>query len=166
MGKSDLVGQAVILKPLAHHYVDQYLHMFSPHVRHVLHVSSLDDERVYLQQQLLEQKRDNTFFYCVFDKVLTQLVGAIEIRNPAQHLGQLYCWLNEQFWGAGHFSESLALISQAYFSSSKDNLLRAHVDVSNKRSYYALKKCGFADLGIKNGPFGKQYVLILRSGRR
>jgi hypothetical protein len=37
----------------------------------------------------------------------------------------------------------------------------ANVDVENLRSYYALKKFGFIDSGIKNGPYGMQYKLFL-----
>jgi RimJ/RimL family protein N-acetyltransferase len=162
MGTDQLTGQHVVLKLLRHIYIDDYLEAFSPNVRAQLQLDSLDAERAYLMEQLKQQQEGTTLFYCVFDRTSNQLIGAIELRNRHTSRGQLYCWLHEQFWGSGYFQDAMALASRIYFNKTGNVLLDAHVDSNNKRSYYALKKCGFADSGIINGPRGPQYELILR----
>lgn len=132
--------------------------MFSQVVRAALHVFSVDSEIAYVRSSL---QIVGMLFYGIFCSGV--LVGAIQIRDHQSHASQLYGWLNENYWGCGYYQEALQLVSRYYFETTAYHLLRAHVDVSNKRSYHALKKCGFADCGWYDGPAGKQYVLVLRN---
>jgi len=155
-------GELVELQPLQRDFFDEYLSMFSPVVREPLRVPSLENEHSYLEQQLKKAQQGQTHFYCIFDTADQQLIGAIEIRDSAENAGQLYCWLNERFWGGGRYQEALELAAQSYFQATGQRYFTAHVDIANKRSYFALKKCGFADLGLRHGPYGLQYTLALR----
>lgn len=160
MHYSDLVGRMVTLRPLQHSYIDDYLLMFSPLVRKALQVTALDSERTYLNEQIEQMKQGRYPFYVIFDNQDQKLIGAIAIRDV--YKGQLYSWLNEAYWGQGRYQEALQLIAQSYFKLTQEHFFTARVDVSNRRSYAALKKAGFADTGISEGPFGKQYELIYR----
>ena len=135
--------------------------MFSECVAASLHVPSLPNEENYIFDHIKKQSKNN-FFYCIFENSSNQLIGAIEIRDSDHYPGQLYTWLNEQFWGGNRFQEAMYLFADYYFKKTQYNQIRAHVDLQNARSYGALKKAGFADIGMKNGPCGKQYVLLLR----
>ena len=58
--------------------------------------------------------------------------------------------------------QAIALAAHNYFTCTQERYFNAHIDVTNMRSYCALKKAGFADYGFHNGPRGRQYNLILR----
>lgn len=155
----ELRGQSVIARPLTVSDLQYYAVMFSPMVQMALHVFSVETELQYVHACFAAIKP--TLFYGIFYSDL--LVGAIQIRDYMSHASQLYGWLNEQYWGLGYYQEALQLVARYYFETTACSFLRAHVDVANKRGYYALKKCGFADFGWYDGPSGKQYVLILRN---
>jgi len=162
MKRGELKGELVTLKPLRESFFSQYLKMFSPKVRELLHVSLSESEIEYLHDRLEKQKRGETFFYCIFENKENKLIGAIEIRNPQETDSQLYSWLNEAYWGTGMYQEALVLVSKVYFAHSNQNYYNANVDIKNIRSYKALKKHGFIDAGIIKGPHGKQYKLIFK----
>ena len=163
----EIRGELVTLRELEPEYFDEYIKMFSPKVRQTLHVSSINSELEYLHDRLDKIEQGLTFFYCIFVHKTNTLIGAVEIRNELEAAGQLYIWLNEEYWGTGIYQEGVRLCAQEYFKNSSRPFFNAHVDISNKRSYRALKKCGFAELGFYNGPYGKQYDLVLRKkGKR
>jgi RimJ/RimL family protein N-acetyltransferase len=162
MGSGELVGTRVTLRVVCVDFLSEYCRMFSVTVRTVLHVSSLYVEGKYVLRFCHNKSKKNVFFYCIFDNTTQQLIGAVAIRDVQESAGQLYAWINEQFWGGGRYQEALTLACEQYFTLTQFCVLTAHVDMSNKRSYYALKKNGFADVALKNGPYGKQYVLVLR----
>lgn len=186
MNSENLVGEIVTLKILDKSYFQDYASMFSAKVKELLHVVHDESEIKYLDTRL----ENNSFFYCIFLNTEKKLIGAIEIRDLSESDGQLYSWVNENYWGSGAYQEALYLISKKYFedcdlenqgtgstsfsdkvniccdkSASKNNIkckyYTANVDIENLRSYYALKKFGFIDYGIKNGPYGTQYKLLL-----
>jgi RimJ/RimL family protein N-acetyltransferase len=162
MAPLSIAGTLVTLQTLQEQHFNDYLTMFSPTIRHMLHVPALENELNYLRDRLEKQQQNATHFFCIFDNELSKLVGALEIRDSEQHRGQLYCWVHEQFWGKGHYQEALALAAHAYFALTPHQFFTARVDVTNTRSYYALRKSGFAQAGICQGPYGKQYELVLR----
>lgn len=162
MKKGEIKGRLVTLKPLKESFFTDYLKMFSPKVRELLHVVEQESELEYLQDRLEKQKEGKIFFYCVFENKENTLIGAIEIRNPQETDSQLYSWINEKYWGTGMYQEALSLVSEEYFEKTDEKYYNANVDVENMRSYKALKKHGFIDIGISKGPHGKQYKLILR----
>lgn len=159
----EIRGILVTLRILRHMYVQSYLQMFSPIVQNMLHVPSIEHERIYLNHRLVHVLTFTTLFYCIFDNVDQQLIGAIEIRDRMQFSGQLYSWLHEFYWGSGRYQEALLLASQQYFSLTQDLFFTAHVDVNNERSCGALRKGGFAHAALRAGPYGNQYVLIRRN---
>ncbi len=161
MEDRELVGDTVVLKLLKYQYIQTYLHMFSATVCGLLHVDDLASEYDYLQH-IIDKQQGKTLFYCIFLKVVDQLIGGLAIRDSRVFASQLYCWLNEQFWGRGYLQEAMPLAMNAYFSFFNESYVRANVDIDNMRSYYALKKCGFVDFGMSKGPRGKQYILIFR----
>ncbi len=156
-----LQGCLITLQPLNQVHIDDYVAMFCLRVRLLLHVSSSDAECAYLFDSIAKQKEGKIIFYTIFDNN-NQLIGAIEIRDPNAYPGQLYCWLNEQFWGKGLMQEVITLASHAYFAQTGRLFFTARVDVGNKRSCWALKKAGFADFSKVMGPCGAQYELVLR----
>ena len=162
MPRATLTGTHVYLRELREEFFTQYLAAFSERVKKCLHVSQSSSEIAYLSSRLKRQNKSSGLFFCVFNKKTDKLIGAIEIRAQEETDNQLYSWLNEHYWSKGLYQEALRLASQEYFVRSNHIFFQANVDVSNKRSYYALKKYGFADTGLCNGPYGKQYQLVLR----
>jgi len=165
MGQKELVGRLVVLRPLTEEFIEPYLEKFSQAIRLSLHVQSLESERDYLHERLARQKEYQGFFYCIFDVRTNQIIGAIEIRDPEEHRGQLYCWIREKYWGTGRFQEAINCAAKEYFAKTDKSSFNALVDVTNQRSYRALKKAGFADAGMVDGPRGKQYELVLRKAK-
>ncbi len=154
-----LYNDHVLLRPLSYAYVFPYLVSFVSQVRDILHVPDLEAEYRYLSNRLLCQKEQTIFFYCIFEKTTDIFVGAIEIRG-AEFPGQLYTWLHPDYWGQCYFQEALRLLSAYYFLVTQEAYFTARVDTDNLRSYYALKKVGFADYAIVEGPYAKQYELL------
>jgi RimJ/RimL family protein N-acetyltransferase len=154
-----LKGGHVLLRPLSYAYVFQYLISFTQPVRNILHVPGLEAEYRYLSHRLFLQTKQTIFFYCIFDNSTDILVGAIEIRG-AEFPGQLYTWLHPDYWGKQYFQEALSLLSTYYFAITHEPYFTARVDADNMRSYFALKKAGFADYAIVQGSYAKQYELL------
>lgn len=152
-------GQIITLKELTIDYFEMYLDMFSMKVRSLLHVADERCERSFLEHRLVQHCNREVFFFCIFENESNKLIGSIEVRSPNDSRGQLGSWINEKYWGGGRYQEALRLITQAYFERSCIDVITAHVDVSNMRSYRSLKKFGFIDVATIDGPYGKQYVL-------
>ena len=146
--------------PMKHLICNNFLNSF---VRSILHVQSIEQEQAYFHERILKQQSGKTFFYGIFDKNTQVLCGAIEIRDPLEHRGQLYCWLNEAWWAKGYIQEAIVLLSHYYFAQTKATYITAFVDATNQRSYWALKRVGFADSAKSEGPHGNQYELLLRN---
>lgn len=158
----EISGERVLARPLAEQHITDYLRMFSNTVRALLHVQSLESEYEYLHACIKKMREGLTHFYCLFNVGDDQLIGAIEIRSYQENRGQLYSWLNEQYWGSGYYQEALGLVAACYFEQTARTFFSVHIDVENKRSYRALKKCGGAHIGICHGAYGKQYQMIIR----
>lgn len=151
-----LRGQSLILRPLQKSFFSEYLQQLSLQVCRLLGLVEPQDELVYLERQL---KKGNSFFFCIFTKT-NQLIGALEIRDTS-YRSQLYNWIHEDFWGNGYYQEALSLALTSYFKERpQEKEVRALVDVTNKRSYYALLKAGFIEKGIIKGPREQQYILV------
>ena len=162
MLRKKLHGKNVYLQELQKTFFSDYIAAFSPRVRTLLHVAHVQSELDYVCARLEKLKAGLTFFVCIFDQNTDQLIGALEIRDSTECASQLYSWLHEDYWGTGRYQEALSLATDEYFLQNDKLFFNAHVDVSNKRSYYALKKQGFADIGFFDGPYGKQYKLVMR----
>jgi RimJ/RimL family protein N-acetyltransferase len=158
----EVVGKRVTLRLLCEQYIMRYIAAYSPLVQSWLHVSDIQSELLYVRECVAQQAQGATYFFCIFDAADDAFIGAVEIRK-ATHRGQLYAWLNERYWGRGLYQEALALASRVYFAATGLVFFTAHVDVANKRSYYALRKANFAPIGLIDGPHGKQYMLMLRN---
>lgn len=152
----------ILIKTLSIDLIDSYLASFSPSVMAALGVATHQAERLYLMQQLAQLETGTTFFVCIM--IDTTVVGAIAIRDQAvyERQGQLYCWINERYWSTGLFAQAFAQTTAAYTRQFQAAYITACVDRDNIRSYKALKKLGFADLGFSEGARGKQYQLLLR----
>ena len=154
-----LYGDHILLRPLSYEHVFQYLISFTHPVRNILHVPDLEAEYRYLSHRLLLQDKQTIFFYSIFEQRTDILVGAIEIRGT-EFPGQLYTWLHPDYWGRDYFQEALMLLAAYYFGVTHESYFTARVDADNMRSYHALKKVGFADYAIVEGPYAKQYELL------
>ena len=152
----------LIIDFLASQYIQSYLSHFSLVVQQSLRVHSIESEKQYIEHQLWAQSRGYTHFYCLIERAAQQVIGAIEIRNPIQFPGQLYCWLHESYWGKGYLREAMPTVADDYFEKTHNSSFNAHVHHDNQRSYYALKKCGFIDDGMYDGPWGLQYNMIYK----
>ena len=155
-------GEYITLKELSVDYFDDYIAMFSPLVKRLLHVTSDSCERTYLEHCLSEHRERRQFFFCIFDNQNNQLIGAIGLRLPQDSRGQLGSWINEKYWGNNRYQESLKLLTDAYFERSGVDVITANIYADNQRSYKAHKKFGFIDIATINGPHGKQYVLVYK----
>jgi RimJ/RimL family protein N-acetyltransferase len=150
-------GNLIDLYPLASEHINSYLHHYSSLVQTILHVSDRTQEMYYLQLKIKEE----AFFYGIAQKASSTIIGAIEIRNPV-YRSQLYCWLNEQYWGNGYFQEAIQLAANEYFQQSTYSSITARVDCKNRRSVAALKKAGFQGQKVVPGAYGMQIELILK----
>lgn len=101
------MSNTIFIRKLQRDDIEAYMKMFSPAVRGALFVSSLQEEREYVIVHLEQQLHGMTHFYGIFLSDRNQLIGAIEIRDANAYRGQLYCWINEQYWGAGYFLEAM-----------------------------------------------------------
>jgi RimJ/RimL family protein N-acetyltransferase len=155
-------GQFASVRLLQAHDVEAYLTVFSPEIRAALGVTSVEVERIYIYEELAKQEQGRTFFFGIVDSATKVIVGAIEIRNKIEHAGQLYCWLHERYWGTGVFQDALSIATYWYFLYTQESYITARVNVSNKRSYRALKKCGFIDSGIIQSRVSLQYEMVFR----
>lgn len=155
MGKSVLRGNRVHLIKLAYESIDSYLQNFSKKIQSLLHVQDPQSERCYLNARIEQNVK---FFYVI--QCNEQTIGAIEIRDPG-HTSQLYCWVNEQFWGTGCFQEAMGLVLREYKKQIDEEIISACIDEKNGRSVHALEKVGFKKIRARSGPFGKQIVLHL-----
>ena len=156
--KDKQCNDRVCIESLSQDYIEQYLEAFSESVRVPLRVQSIESERDYLKQRMAQKA---PFFFVITIKQTGQLIGAIEIRD-ASHRSQLYCWINEKWWGSGLFQKVMELAAQRYFSHTENESISARVDCSNKRSLHALEKNGFALQGISLGSSEKQYSMVLK----
>lgn len=149
-------GSCVILAYLSFSYIESYIAQFSSTIQNVLHVNDVNSERAYL----VERCTLNSFFYVIHERNSNSLIGALEIRDPG-HASQLYCWINEQFWGRGYFKEALQLAVREYVRTTSETILSACVDEENTQSLMSLQACGFKKKGTRLGPHGNQYILEL-----
>ncbi|SRR3990167_6649266 len=156
--KQKVCTELIYLEPLSSEHIQEYMAAFSPTVQKILDVHMPESEREYLHARI-EQRVP--FFYVIKDKESGVLIGAIEIRDPATR-SQLYCWLNEAWWGSGRFQQAIRLAAHNYFSQTNEDAITAHVDCDNLRSVHALQKAGFASHGTTGSQAHKQFVLLLQ----
>lgn len=161
-------GKIVTLKKLREEYFIDFHNMFSTKVRDLFespkHIT-LDYTITILSYIMKLNDKGDTLYYCIFDNKDNKLIGAIEVREKNDiDPGQLGCWINENYWGGGRIQEAYKLIAQTYFQlKPKEKSFNAHVRTWNVRSYKALKKFGFIDVGIIKTTDGKgdRHVLEL-----
>lgn len=145
----------VYVKPFQEEYIPSYLDMFSPRVQELLGVSSLYEERTYLETQLKKAAHQQTSLYGIFEKTTDTLIGSFEIKSPA-YRSQLSMWLHEQYWGKGYFQQAFALVKELYFKEHpQETFFSAYVDAHNPRSCKALVKAGCV---IKDTHKGRYYI--------
>lgn len=148
----EIKGEKVTLRSLKEEYFIDYHNMFSSHVRKMLEFPdyiTLDYTIRYLKLEMEKNVRREQLMYCIFDNSDNKLIGSIEIREKNDtDPGQFGWWVNENYQGKGFSAEALKLITKTYFKYHPDaKSYTAHVRLWNKRSYFALKKFGFKDVG-------------------
>ena len=166
-------GKIVTLKKLREEYFIDFHNMFSIKVRDLFespkHIT-LNYTINILRYVMDLNDKGETLYYCVFDNKDNRLIGAIEVREKNDiDPGQLGCWINENYWGSGRIQEAYKLIAQTYFSvKPQETSFNAHVRTWNIRSYKAMKKFGFTDVGTVKASDGKadRHVLELHRGMR
>lgn len=158
-----IIGTEFILDVFQESYIQMYLDAFVEQVQILLHVPNIFAEQQYLAERLSLVALQQTFFFVLLHRLSGRCIGAIEIRGQ-EHPGQLYCWLHPDYWGKNCFQEAMRLAAGIYFSVTGAAYFTARVDVGNVRSYYALKKNGFADYRLVEGPCGQQFELIFLKG--
>lgn len=143
----------VYVKPFQEEYIPSYLDMFSPRVQEILGVSSLYEERTYLETQLKKASSQQTSLYGIFEQATHTLIGSFEIKSPS-YRSQLSMWLHEHYWGKGYFQQAFALVKELYFKEHpQEKLFSAYVDATNPRSCKALVKAGCVLKGMHNGRY-------------
>ena len=164
----EIPGSIITLKYLTEEHIIDYHNMFSLKVRQNMEFpeeTNLGYTIAFLKQDLERQESGDILAYAIYDNKDNRFIGAIEIRekNTEEYEthGQFGVWTNEAYWGGGRVQEATKLIAQAYFRLHPDvKSFNAHVRIWNKRSYFALKKAGFKEIGYvyENGKASK-YVL-------
>ncbi len=163
----EIKGKRITLKRLKEKYFIDYHNMFSATVRKNLEFPdsiTLDYTIRYLKEEMRKDRTGAMLMYCIFDNVDNKLIGFLEIREKNDHdPGQFGCGINENYWGGGRFQEAFTLINELYFKLYNETSYIAHVRLWNKRSYAALKKVGFIDVGFfyENG-IPTRYILEMR----
>lgn len=164
----EIKGKLITLRELKEDYFFDYHSMFSSTVRKAMEFPesiTLDYTIKFLKLEMAKSQEGKQLLYCIFDNKENKLIGAIDIREKnIKDPGQVGCWINENYWGGGRFQEALKLIIQTYFKLHPDQeSFSAHVRLWNKRSYNALKKFGFKDVGYYYED-GKptRYILIYK----
>lgn len=148
----EIKGKIITLRQLREEYYVDYHNAFSNTVRKGLEfpeVITLGYTIKYLQEEQKKAAEGKMLEYCIFDNVDNKLIGNIEIRDKNDDdPGQFGWWINEAYWGGGRAQEALDLITKTYFRlKPKETSYIVHVRLWNKRSYQALKKGGFVDVG-------------------
>jgi RimJ/RimL family protein N-acetyltransferase len=164
----EIPGSIITLKYLTEEHIIDYHNMFSLQVRQGMEFpeeTNLGYTIAFLQRDLERQESEEMLAYAIYDNKDNRFIGAIEIREKSteeyETHGQFGVWTNEAYWGGGRVQEATKLIAQAYFRLHPDfKSFNAHVRLWNKRSYFALKKAGFKEIGYvyENGKASK-YVL-------
>jgi RimJ/RimL family protein N-acetyltransferase len=138
--------------------------MFDEQVRKRLHCAGTESERHYIQQRIQMQEQGMTHIWAILDILDNKrLIGAVEIRNESYQPNQLYVWISSLYWSKGYGSYAVRLASAYYFKITQQLYITACVERNNKASMHALKKAGFAHVGLKEGAYGSQYILLLRA---
>ena len=164
----EVKGKVITLRALKKEYFIDYHNAFSNIVRQNLEFPefiTLDYSIRYLQDQLSKSQNGTILLYCIFDNKDQKLIGEIEIRDRNEDdPGQFGWWLNEAYWGGGRAREAFKLISAIYFRlKPHEKSFIVHVRLWNKRSYYALKKVGFVDIGyFYEGGKASRHILEFR----
>jgi RimJ/RimL family protein N-acetyltransferase len=148
----EVTGKIVTLRKLKEEYFFDWHNMFSSTVRKMLEYPdeiTLEYSITHLRHEMEKDLSRKILFYCIFDNKDKKLIGAIQIRekNPDDP-GQFSWWINESYWGGGRAREAFKLISNVYFRLTNAQSFSAHVRLWNKRSYEALKKVGFKEIGF------------------
>lgn len=148
----EIKGKLVTLRTLKEEYFLDYHNMFSSDVRKGLEFPetiTLSYTIRYLKIEMEKCREGKQLMYIIFDNKDNKLVGSIEIRekNPDDP-GQFGFWINENYRGGGRIQEATKLIIDTYFKLHPDrDVFNVHVRLWNKRSYNALKKAGFKEVG-------------------
>ena len=151
---TEIKGEVITLKRLQHAYFENLFKMCTPKARAPLYFHfpfTIKNYTNYLNKQLSSEAANRTLFYIIFDNNDDKPIGSVEIRakrtdvpeKDPKNVGQLSCWLNENYWGGGRIREALKLINKEYFRLNDVKNYTAHVEMWNIRSYYALEKAGF-----------------------
>lgn len=147
-----VTGNFVTLRTFKEEYLQAYYNMLSPTIRQCVGLSdTVGFAEISTRLRWLMQWQINkmALIYAIFDNNTGLLIGIIQIVDQSLvTTGQLACWIHESYWGSGYFQEALSLISQTYFAITNAPGFTAHVKISNKRSYGALKKFGMEDTGL------------------
>lgn len=149
---AEVKGKVITLRALKEDYFLDFHNMFSSTVRKAMEFPetiSLNYTIRMLKLELEKISQRKTLYYVIFDNKDNKLIGYIEIRekNPDDP-GQFGWWINENYWGGGRAVEATKLIAKTFFRlyPDRDSFI-VHVRIWNKRSYAALKKAGFKDVG-------------------
>lgn len=165
---TEIRGNKVTLRSLKEQYFIDYHNMFSSSVRKMMEFPdyiTLDYTIRFLKMELEKIARGETFYYIIFDNQENKLIGYIEIREKNEtDPGKFGWWINENYQGKGYSAEAIKLIVPAYFKLHPEvKAFTAHVRLWNKRSYFALKKFGFKDIGyFYEGGQPTRYILEYR----
>lgn len=164
----EVKGRIITLRSLKEDYFLDFHNMYSSTVRKALEqteTTTLGHMIDYLHGEMEHDRKGEQLMYCIFDNKDNKLVGSLEIREKnSRDPGQFGCWINEQYWGGGRIQEAIKLITKTYFRlKTHEKSYIAHVRVWNKRSYHALKKAGFQEVGFfyENGK-ATRYLMEMR----
>lgn len=147
---AEIRGSVITLKELKEEQFITLYQMFSNDVRKGLEfpaVITFGYMIAYLRELEDRAKNHNGLMYVVFDNKANVPVGIIEVRGlEPNDVGQLGCWLNENYRGDGRIQEAIKLISKAYFDKyPNEKSFLGWARTWNQRSYKALKKAGLVD---------------------
>jgi RimJ/RimL family protein N-acetyltransferase len=164
---NEIKGTLITLKKLKEEYFIDFHNMLSMSVRRDMEYPEhmpLDWTIRLLREEKEKDTANKTMFYCIFENKTNRLIGEIQIRDKTDaDRGQMGCWINENYRGQGYIQEAIKLATAVYFRTTDEDHFIAHVRLWNPRSYKALKKAGFVDVGYFNEDNERsRYILEMR----
>ncbi len=169
----EIKGKIITLRLLKEEYFIDFHNEFSSTVRHGFEFPELIDLDYtirWLKIEVAKIKAGTLLMYCIFDNKDNKLIGATEVRDKNEKdPGQFSWWINENYWGGGRAREACKLVTNIYFRLHSDrDSYNVHVRLWNKRSYEALKKSGFKEVGYfyENGKPTRHILEMYRDKKR
>ena len=106
----------------------------------------------YLRKIIIEQKGGKGYYFLMYNKIDSAIVGAVRILNinHKKNEAEFGTWLKRDFWGTGRNKEVKDCLCDFSFNELNLKKLYCHVLTNNKRSVNQFNKLNFTFEGKEN----------------